>query len=504
LHLPEERFAYPANTVIWQYTDPMGSIRDVPPAPGIYRVYRTGCTMVRRLSAINKSDILMIKAGINQLSVALLLDTGASDNYMNIKLVKALGLSVRPDYQNIKVALADGHTVAVTGTVTVPVCIGRFRAKVEFLVTDLDAAFDAVLGFTWLRRNCDLHFSKNLLAFRNGAKVTCFRLPPTQHSTVPAGRWSHKLSSVQPFSGGRGNATGCIHPSRRAHPGPRIVTTGTRWLSFAQANRLVRKGGQAWLLHLKVAEHIKSTGGDLGVVVDSLLEEFSDVFNDPPGLPPMRNVAHVAPLIPGSRPPYRRNYRMTESEKIELKKQLTELLEKGLINPSVSPFGSPVLLVKKSNEDMRLVCDFRSVNRLTIRNRYPLPRIDDLLDQLSGAKCFSSLDLKAGYNQIRLHEEDKQSTAITTPFGHFEWAVLPQGMANSPSIFVSIMNEVFKGMEEFVLVYFDDILIFSKNPVDHEKHVRAVLTRLREHQFYAKRSKCEFFKDTLLFLGVTS
>jgi hypothetical protein len=177
------------------------------------------------------------------------------------------------------------------------------------------------------------------------------------------------------------------------------------------------------------------------------------VFGDPPGLPPVRNVAHVAPLIPGSRPPYRKNYRMTETEKLELKKQLTELLEKGLINPSVSPFGSPVLLVKKSNGELRLVCDYRAVNRITVRNRYPLPRIDDLLDQLYGAKCFSSLDLKAGYNQIRLREEDKQSTAITTPFGHYEWAVLPQGMSNSPSIFVSIMTEVFKGMEDFVLVY---------------------------------------------------
>ena len=150
---------------------------------------------------------------------------------------------------------------------------------------------------------------------------------------------------------------------------------------------------------------------------------------------------------------------------------------------------------------MRLVCDFRLVNKMTVRNRYSLPRIDDLLDHLSGAKCFSSLDLLAGYRKIRLKEEDRQCTAITTPFGHFEWAVLPQGMSNSPSVFVSIMSNVFKDMKYFVLVYLDDILVFTKNPEEHAEHVRAVLTRLREHTFYAKRSKCEFFKDTLKCLG---
>jgi hypothetical protein len=160
--------------VIWQHVRPDGTVENVRPPALSYRV-------------------LMVKARINQSSVALLLDTGASDNYMSVRLVKSLGLLVRPDHQGIKVILADGHQAQVTGTVTVPVCIGRFRAKIEFLpIIDLDASFDAILGYTWLRRNCDLHLSKRMVAFRTGSsQVVCYKLPPPQKATVPTGRWSH-------------------------------------------------------------------------------------------------------------------------------------------------------------------------------------------------------------------------------------------------------------------------------------------------------------------------
>ena len=211
--------------------------------------------------------------------------------------------------------------------------------------------------------------------------MTCLRLPINRHSG-PAGRWTSAAGSAA-----GGAAQVCAGSPVSVLPGVK------KYLSSAQLNRAVRKGGQAFLLYLKVSEHIKVAGGDMGSLVDGILKDFEDVFSDPPGLPPMRTVAHVAPLIPGSRPPYRRNYRMTEAEKSELKKQLTELLEKGLIRPSVSPFGSPVIFVRKKNGELRLCIDYRAVNKLTVRNRYPLPRIDELLDQLGGATCFSSLDL---------------------------------------------------------------------------------------------------------------
>jgi hypothetical protein len=184
LSLPEERYAFQSGEALWQFTDPAGSVRDVPATPAIHRVYRASGDCKRSLKSIANSEILTVKAGINQLSVALLLDTGASDNYMSTRLAKSLNVAVVPDHQGLTVTLADGRAVGITGSVLVPVCIGRYRAKIEFLITDLDVSFDAVLGYTWLRRNCDLHFSKNLLAFRNGAKVTCIRLP-TVRSTGP-------------------------------------------------------------------------------------------------------------------------------------------------------------------------------------------------------------------------------------------------------------------------------------------------------------------------------
>jgi hypothetical protein len=209
----------------------------------------------------DNSEVLMIKAGINQLYVALLLDTGASDNYMSARLVKSLGLLVRPDHQGIKVMLADGHHASVTGTVTVPVCIGRFRAKIEFLITDLDASFDAILGYTWLRRNCDLHLSKRMVAFRQGAsKVICYKLPPPSKTTVPTGRWSHRGSGP---TSGDSQRVALASASRRLSRTPEhaVLPRGNPGNpTLAQASRWVRKGGQAYLLVLKGIEHIRTVG----------------------------------------------------------------------------------------------------------------------------------------------------------------------------------------------------------------------------------------------------
>ena len=497
IKIPAERFVFEETERIWQFTGPDGQSITLPgDTDGArHRVYSEEGSQNCVLSSLSSSTILTVKAGINEASITLLIDTGASANFMSSKLATALDLPVRPDTQGLQIILASGQAASITGSVITTVCIGRFRAKIEFLVTDLHQEFDAVLGYTWLKRNCDLHLSKNVLAFRTGAKVTCVRLPPSNGSGTGS-RWrtnGRQPASLQARYGRRSNsnvASGSV-------PVERLLLTS------AQLRRALRKTGtEAFVLYLSVAVHkLAAIDGDTSHLIDQLLDEFEDVFQDPPGLPPMRSVAHVAPLIPGSRPPYRRNYRMTEDERAELKKQISELLAKGLIRPSVSPFGSPVIFVRKPNGELRLVIDYRAVNLICVKNRYPLPRIDDLLDQLRGACCFSSLDLKAGYNQIRIHEEDIPVTAITTPVGHFEWRVLPQGMANSPSIFVAMMNDVFKGMEDFVLVYLDDILVFSKSQEEHVEHLRAVLSRLRQHELYAKRSKCEFNKSILKFLG---
>ena len=183
-----------------------------------------------------------------------------------------------------------------------------------------------------------------------------------------------------------------------------------------------------------------------------------------------------------------------------MEKQVKEMMDKGLIEPSTSPFGSPVLFVRKKTGELRMCIDYRALNKITIKNRYPLPRIDDLFDRLQGATTFSSLDLLSGYYQIRLPDSDVPKTAFRTPEGLFQYKVLPMGLTNAPSVFMAAMNRILRDLK-FAIVYLDDILIYSKNPEEHVEHVRQVLERLSLHSYYAKLKKCDFFKTSIKFLG---
>ncbi|KAL0439630.1 UNVERIFIED_CONTAM: Transposon Ty3-I Gag-Pol polyprotein [Sesamum latifolium] len=193
---------------------------------------------------------------------------------------------------------------------------------------------------------------------------------------------------------------------------------------------------------------------------------------------------------------------MAPSELKELKKQLEELLDKGFIRPSISPWGAPVLFVKKKDGSMRLCIDYRQLNQITIKNKYPLPRIDDLLDQLKGATVFSKIDLRSGYWQLRIEEGSISKTAFRTRYGHYEFVVMPFGLTNAPAAFMSLMNKTLQPfLDQFVIVFIDDILIYSRSPKEHEQHLRTVLQILREKQLYAKFSKCEFWMEKIAFLG---
>jgi len=192
---------------------------------------------------------------------------------------------------------------------------------------------------------------------------------------------------------------------------------------------------------------------------------------------------------------------MVPSEIAELKKQLIELLEKGFIRPSSSPWGAPVLFVKKKDGSMKLCIDYRQLNQVTIKNKYPLPRIDDLLDQLQGANWFSKIDLRSGYHQVRIRDGDISKTAFRTRYGHFEFVVMPFGLTNAPAIFMDLMNRVFRPhLDEFVIVFIDDILVYSKSREEHAEHLRLILRRLKEEQLYAKLSNCEFWLQEVGFL----
>ena len=192
---------------------------------------------------------------------------------------------------------------------------------------------------------------------------------------------------------------------------------------------------------------------------------------------------------------------MSPSEALELKNQLNQLLEQGFIKPSVSPWGAPVLFQKKKDGTFLLCIDFRGLNWCIIKNNYRFPRISELLDRLGKAKIFSKIDLQSGYYQVRIKETNISKTAFNTRFGHYEFTVMPFGLTNAPATFNRLLTDLFrKEMDDFVLVFFDDILIYSKEIEDHEKHLFHVLEILRKSQLYAKKGKCSFFVDKVAYL----
>jgi hypothetical protein len=228
--------------------------------------------------------------------------------------------------------------------------------------------------------------------------------------------------------------------------------------------------------------------GKIPVVCD-----YPDVFPDElPGMPPDRDIEFAIELQPGTAPISKRPYRMPPTELAELKKQLQELLDKGFIRPSTSPWGCPALF------------DYRPLNAVTVKNKYPLPRIDVLFDQLVGAKVFSKIDLRSGYHQIKIRASDIPKTTFSTRYGLYEFLVMSFGLTNAPAYFMYLMNSVFMPeLDKFVVVFIDDILVYSKNEDEHTEHLHIVLQRLCGHRLYAKLSKCEFWLKEIKFLGHT-
>ena len=224
----------------------------------------------------------------------------------------------------------------------------------------------------------------------------------------------------------------------------------------------------------------------------SVVREFSDVFpKDLPSIPPDREIDFQIELAPGTEPISKAPNRMSPLELKELKVQMEELVNKGFVRLSTSPWGAPILFVNKKDGSLRLCIDYRELNKVTIRNQYPLPRIDDLFDQLQGARVFSNINLRSGYHQLKIRLEDVHKTAFRTWYGHYEFLVMPFGLTNVLAVFMDLMYRIFQPyLDQFVIVFIDDILIYSGSKEDHEEHLRVVLQILRENKLYAKFSKC--------------
>ena len=219
-------------------------------------------------------------------------------------------------------------------------------------------------------------------------------------------------------------------------------------------------------------------------------------------MPLERSMNHEIPLKPNMPPPFKGIFRLSQLELRELKRQLNQLLKDDKIRPSTSPYGASVLFAKKKNDKLRICIDYRALNSQTIQNRYALPRIDELFDHLHGTKVFSKLDLTSGYYQIAVKPKDHYKTAFRTRYDHYEFNIMPFELTNAPATFQTLINDIFRDLLDVcIIVYLDDILVYSKNKEEHEQHLRQILQRLKDNQLYARFSKCTFFTNSIEYLG---
>ena len=285
-----------------------------------------------------------------------------------------------------------------------------------------------------------------------------------------------------------------------------------------EARKAIRKGADWYMVRLQESDsdrrevelNLLDANPNIGVTgqkrdeLMNMLKNHHEVLTKelPTRLPPYRRVNHEIDVEPGCVPPSRPPFRLSQPELDELHRQLKEMLQRGFIRPSKSPYGAPVFFVRKSDGTLRMVCDWRQLNKLSVKTQACLPSIEDLFDSVRGARYFTKLDLKSGYNQVRVEERDIPKTAINTPFGHYEFTVMGFGLTNAPATFMALMNDVLRPfLRAFVVVFLDDILIYSRSWSDHLEHIDAVLTALRNQSLFCNAIKCEFALDSIRFLG---
>ncbi|GJZ41742.1 putative reverse transcriptase domain-containing protein [Tanacetum coccineum] len=375
---------------------------------------------------------------LNNRYASILFDTGADRSFVSTAFSSQIAITPTALDHYYDVELADGRIIGLNTILRgCTLNILNYPFNINLMPLEL-GIFNAIIGMDWLAKYQEI--------------IVC----------------AEKIVRI-PW----GNETLIVHGdgSNRGHEARLHI------ISYSKTQEYMLKGCPVFLAHVTTKE-------------------------DLPGLPPTRQVEFQIDLVPGAAPVARAPYRLAPSEMKELSEQLKELSDKGFIRPSSSPWGAPVLFVKKKDGSFRMCIDYRELNKLTVKNRYPLPRIDDLFDQLQGSSVYSKIDLRSGYHQLRVREEDIPKTAFRTRYGHYEFQVMPFGLTNAPAVFMDLMNRVCKPyLDKFIIVFIDDILIYSKNKQEHEEHLKLILELLKKEELYAKFSKCEFWIPKVQFLG---
>ena len=439
----------------------------------IQEVKNAHCNRITRLGQATKprKDLpltTIVTGFIAGHAATILLDSGADDNFISSHFVQRHNLPLDPHFQPVEVSAAgSGRHILDAGLTGVELRLWPFCHHVDFTCLELD--IDAVLGDNWVRQHHVLREEGTYQYYVKRGNDKCYL------------QEAYRNQLTQQL--------------RLLKPSISVIAAHRCWRILQQDQ--TRCG---WI---HIIQKSDTPCGDVPQLV-KWKNEFPTVFRDelPAGLPPQRQIEHVIELEPGKTPPLRGIYPCSPNELTEMKRQLTEMLEKGHIRPSSSPYGAPVLFVKKKNGELRLCVDYRALNEITIKNRYPLPRIDEMMDRLAKAHFFSSIDLKSGYYQVRVVERDRCKTAFRTRYGHYEFCVMPFGLTNAPATFQRMMNDIFRQeLDDFVVVFLDDILVYSSTAAQHEQHVRLVLQRLADASLVANGAKCTFAQTSVNFLG---
>lgn len=413
-----------------------------------------------------KHNIFRTYCLTNEKKCILMIDSGSVENMVSKTMVEKLKLPCEQHPKPYKVSwFKKGGEVLVTQRCQVKFSIGKYEDKLYFDVLPMDA--------------CHLLLGR-----------------PRQYD-----RCAQQDGKKNTYTLKKGGVTFVLNP---------LKDIPTSMASQSQVNLLSHRTFEQVFSEEKVAYALVVVGEakedvrDVPEEVSELLHRFKALIPDelPAGLPPLRDILHQIDFIPGAILPNLPHYRMSPNEHAELERQVDELLKKGLIRESLSPCSVPALLTPKKDGTWRMCIDTRAVNKITVKYRFPIPRLDDMFDMLHGSKVFSKIDLRSGYYQIRVRLGDEWKTAFKTKNGLYEWLIMPFGLSNAPSTFMRLMTQILKEfMGKYVVVYFDDILVYSQDKVQHLEHLTNVFKVLHDNQLYINLKKCSFMTDRVVFLG---
>lgn len=426
---------------------------------------------------------------IKGVEVLILVDSGASHNFISQKLVHHMDWPIEQT-QQMKVKLGNGVQIEAQGRCKeLEMYIGSHKLRPNLQLFEL-GGIDVVLGMEWLKTLGDtiINWKQHTLSFwEEGRWVTLSNKEGCKNPMIA-------LQSI--VGKPRPKKEGDVWRIEGVEP--KVVCESIRTESPHRVLEVVL--GEYANVFQTTCESVLSENQHREL--EEVLGEYAHVFQTPSSLPPRRKKEHAINLIDGHGAVNVRPYRYPHHHKNEIERQVQEMLAAGIIRHSTSSFSSPVILVKKKDNTWRMCIDYRALNKVTIPDKFPIPVIEELLDELHGAKFFTKLDLKSGYHQVRVKDSDIEKTAFRTHEGHYEFLVMPFGLTNAPSTFQNLMNDVFRPLlRKSVLVFFDDILIYSQDWDSHLRHVREVLGLLSTHSLVVNKKKCSFAQQTVEYLG---